>query len=58
MPYCKPTVDIHAAHLPVDVNAAQLTVYINGEPDGLCGNQSYRRELLKIGIMVPEACWA
>jgi len=24
------------------------------EPDGLCGNQRYRRELLMIGIMVPE----
>jgi len=26
------------------------------EPDGLCGNQSYRRELLMMGIMVPETC--
>ena len=26
------------------------------EPDGLCGNQRYRRELLKMGIMVPETC--
>ena len=26
------------------------------EPDGLCGNQRYRRELLMIGIMVPETC--
>ena len=26
------------------------------EPDGLCGNQRYRRELLTMGIMVPEAC--
>jgi len=24
------------------------------EPDGLCGNQCYRRELLMMGIMVPE----
>ena len=24
------------------------------EPDGLCGNQRYRRELLMKGIMVPE----
>jgi len=24
------------------------------EPDGLCGNQRYRRELLMMGIMVPE----
>jgi len=26
----------------------------NREPDGLCGNQRYRRELLMKGIMVPE----
>ena len=26
------------------------------EPDGLCGNQHYRRELLIMGIMVPETC--
>jgi len=26
------------------------------EPDGLCGNQRYRRELLMMGIMVPEIC--
>ena len=26
------------------------------EPDGLCGNQRYRRELLMMGIMVPEKC--
>ena len=26
------------------------------EPDGLCGNQCYRRELLTMGIMVPETC--
>ena len=24
------------------------------EPDPLCGNQRYRRELLMMGIMVPE----
>jgi len=26
------------------------------EPDGLCGNERYRRELLMMGIMVPETC--
>ena len=26
------------------------------EPDGLCGNQRYRRELLMMGVMVPETC--
>ena len=25
-------------------------------PDGLCGNQRYGRELLTMGIMVPETC--
>jgi len=28
------------------------------EPDGLCGNQRYRRELMMMGIMVPETCSA
>ena len=27
-----------------------------GEPDDLYGNQRYRRELLIMGIMVPETC--
>ena len=26
------------------------------EPDGLCGNQRYRRELLTLGTVVPETC--
>jgi len=26
------------------------------EPEGQCGNQRYRRELLMMGIMVPETC--
>jgi len=26
------------------------------EPDGLCGNQRYRRKFLMMGIMVPETC--
>jgi len=26
------------------------------EPDGLSGNQRYRRELLMMGIIVPETC--
>ena len=26
------------------------------EPDGLCGNQRYRRELLTMGTMLPETC--
>jgi len=26
------------------------------EPDVLCGNQRYRRELLMMGKMVPETC--
>ena len=28
MPCYKPTVAIHAAHLPVDINAAQSTGYV------------------------------
>ena len=26
------------------------------EPDSLCGNQRYRRELLAMGMMAPETC--
>jgi len=26
------------------------------EPDGRCGNQHYSRELLMMGIVVPETC--
>jgi len=26
------------------------------EPDGICGNQHYSRELLMMGIIVPETC--
>jgi len=26
------------------------------EPDGLCGNKRYRRELMMMGIMVSETC--
>jgi len=32
------------------------TSYIFTEPDGQFGNQRYRRELLMMGIMVPETC--
>jgi len=28
----------------------------NREPDSLCGNQRYSRELLMMGVMVPETC--
>jgi hypothetical protein len=29
---------------------------VTREPDGLCGNQRYRREFLMMDIMVPETC--
>jgi len=32
--------------------------YIFTEPDSLCGNQRYCRELPMMGIMVPERFWA
>ena len=28
------------------------------EPDGPCGTHHYSRELLMMGIIVPETCWA
>jgi len=32
------------------------TSHIFTEPDGLCGNKRCHRELLTLGIMVPETC--
>jgi len=40
----------HSTILP----ALNLQPAATPEPDGLCGNQRYRRELLMMGIMVPE----
>jgi len=28
------------------------------ERDNQCGNQHYSRELLKMGLLMPETCWA
>ena len=42
----------HSSILP----ALNLQPAATQEPDGLCGNQRYRRELLMMGIMVPETC--
>jgi len=44
---------IHTTNTKTHTNA---TSYIFAEPDGLCGHQRYRRELLMMGIMVPETC--
>ena len=37
-------------------NLTNATSYICTEPDGLCGNQLYCRELLMMDMMVPETC--
>jgi len=42
----------HASILP----ALNIHPAATREPDGLCGNQRYRRELLMMGIMMPETC--
>jgi hypothetical protein len=42
----------HASILP----ALNLQPAATPEPDGLRGNQPYRRELLMMGIMVLETC--
>jgi hypothetical protein len=42
----------HSSNLP----ALNLQPAATPEPDGLCGNQRYSRELLMMGIMVPETC--
>jgi len=44
---------IHTTNTKTYTNA---TSYIFTEPDGLCHNQRYRRELLMMGTMVPETC--
>ena len=44
---------IHTTNTKTYTNA---TSYIFTEPYGLCGNQRYRRELLMMGIIVPEIC--
>jgi len=33
-----------------------IHIYSFTEADGLCGNQRYRRELLMMGVTVPEIC--
>jgi len=51
----------HYAHHQELTTIALVTteaVWFCKEPDGLCGNQRYRRELLMMGIMVPETCWS
>jgi len=42
----------HSSILP----AFNLQPAATREPDRLCGNQRYRRELLMMGILVPEIC--
>jgi len=38
------------------LHALNLQPAATREPDGLYGNRRYRRELLMMGIMVPETC--
>ena len=42
----------HLSSLP----APNLQPTATQEPDGACGNQHYSRELLMMGIEVPETC--
>ena len=44
-----------SGHLSI-LPALNLQPAATQEPDGLCGNQHYLRELLMMGIMVPETC--
>ena len=48
----------HLLHTTNTKTYTNATSYIFTKPDGLCGNQCYRRELLIMGIMWPEICWA
>ena len=43
--------ETHPSYLHLSFHAAATR-----EPDGLCGNQNYCRELLTMGVMVPETC--
>ena len=46
---------LRSGHLSI-LPALNLQPAATREPDGLCGNQRYCRELLMMGIMVPETC--
>ena len=46
---------LRSGHLSI-LLALNLQPVATLEPDGLCGNQRYRHELLMTGIMVPETC--
>ena len=46
----------HGHYSSLSVPNLQHTV--NQERNDQCGNQHYRRELLMMGIVVPETCWA
>ena len=48
----------HLIHTTNTKTYTNTIPYIFTEPNGLCGNQRYRHELLMTGIMVPETCWA
>jgi len=55
------SVGYHIGHLVRSGNSSVLPALsfqpaATREPDGLCGNQRYRRELLTMGILVPETC--
>jgi len=49
---CNSLLSGHLSILP----ALNLQPAATPEPDGLCGNQRYRRELLMMGIIGPETC--
>jgi len=40
------------------LTAPNLQLKANQERNGQCGNQHYSRELLMMGIVMPETCWA
>ena len=46
----------HLLHTTNTKTYTNVTSYIFTEPEGLCGNQRQRRELLMLDIVVPETC--
>ena len=53
----KATISLQPGHYS-SLTAPNLQPTANQERNYQCGNQHYSRELLMMGIVVPETCWA
>ena len=51
--------ELYTEHIPLSTKFyINVTPSIFTERNDQCGNQRYTRELLMMGIVVPETCWA